>query len=371
VLLPVLTCINVLWLCVFDCSVCFKSHTQAVALVVKYADNIYKGFGHSISIIFCNAISSVVFEDTFVNETFMLGSFMVVFATAVYYALTNSGGSSGQLIEKGANSSLHPLNSSTINSTSNSSSGASGGGRIDVSTITANATKNSYKVISRASRDQISGLLDSMSVPGTSGGGGGGGGSMGAAGNETSHGYGYASNAINSSYSLAPTAEPTSVPSFSYVLDDGNSSGGGAIGGAADDDVSDYVDCSSAGLDCDHEADVERPGGRNRGISAWPGAPATPARSKRAMSSAAVAAPDGRVNSSISNSYLSGGDGILDAFGRRSAVGGGANPDVAGGASYSSSSPPPPSKTPPPKSAWIGGWFGAKAGVDSVSDRDI
>lgn len=63
---------------------------QAVALVVKYADNIYKGFGHSISLVFCSSLSSVVFEDTVVNETFILGSFLVLAASAFYASITAS-----------------------------------------------------------------------------------------------------------------------------------------------------------------------------------------------------------------------------------------------------------------------------------------
>jgi hypothetical protein len=59
-----------------------------VALVVKYADNICKGFGHSISLVFCNSLSSVVFEDIAVNEAFMLGSFMVLASSAAYASIT-------------------------------------------------------------------------------------------------------------------------------------------------------------------------------------------------------------------------------------------------------------------------------------------
>jgi hypothetical protein len=59
-----------------------------VALVVKYADNLYKGFGHSISLVFCNSLSSMVFEDTSVNETFLLGSFLVLASSAAYASVT-------------------------------------------------------------------------------------------------------------------------------------------------------------------------------------------------------------------------------------------------------------------------------------------
>lgn len=64
------------------------SPPQAVALVVKYADNIYKGFGHSISLVFCSTLSSVIFEDIALNETFLLGSFLVVASCAVYASMT-------------------------------------------------------------------------------------------------------------------------------------------------------------------------------------------------------------------------------------------------------------------------------------------
>jgi UDP-sugar transporter A1/2/3 len=54
-----------------------------VALVVKYADNILKGFATSISIIMSCVISIWLFEFT-VSLTFLGGSFLVIYATYLY-----------------------------------------------------------------------------------------------------------------------------------------------------------------------------------------------------------------------------------------------------------------------------------------------
>jgi len=56
----------------------------AVALVVKYSDNIYKGFVHSLSLIVCNSLSSVLFDDTELNASFLLGCFVVLSSSWVY-----------------------------------------------------------------------------------------------------------------------------------------------------------------------------------------------------------------------------------------------------------------------------------------------
>lgn len=64
---------------------------QAVALVVKYADNLYKGFGHAFSLVICSCVSSVLFEDTAVNETFLTGSFLVIASSAAFSTVAQPG----------------------------------------------------------------------------------------------------------------------------------------------------------------------------------------------------------------------------------------------------------------------------------------
>ncbi|KAG1151237.1 hypothetical protein G6F37_002944 [Rhizopus arrhizus] len=54
-----------------------------VALVVKYADNILKGFATSISIILSSVVSAWLFSFAF-SGTFILGAAMVIYATYLY-----------------------------------------------------------------------------------------------------------------------------------------------------------------------------------------------------------------------------------------------------------------------------------------------
>lgn len=49
-----------------------------VALVVKYADNIHKGFGYAASIIISNTIDAYLFNDTTINTTYTMGSLVVI-----------------------------------------------------------------------------------------------------------------------------------------------------------------------------------------------------------------------------------------------------------------------------------------------------
>ncbi|KAJ3387844.1 hypothetical protein HDU84_000448 [Entophlyctis sp. JEL0112] len=54
-----------------------------VALVVKYADNILKGFATSISVIL-SALASVYLFNFKISKTFVLGSLLVLWATHIY-----------------------------------------------------------------------------------------------------------------------------------------------------------------------------------------------------------------------------------------------------------------------------------------------
>ena len=61
-----------------------------VALVIKYADNILKGFATSIAII-VSCIASAYLFGTIINLVFALGTFLVVFSVVLYsYVPPNS-----------------------------------------------------------------------------------------------------------------------------------------------------------------------------------------------------------------------------------------------------------------------------------------
>ena len=59
--------------------------------MVKYADNLYKGFGHSLSLVICSCVSSMLFEDTSVNEAFLLGSFLVIASSTAFASVAQIG----------------------------------------------------------------------------------------------------------------------------------------------------------------------------------------------------------------------------------------------------------------------------------------
>eukprot|EP01039_Chlorochromonas_danica_P006870 gene6870-7593_t len=62
----------------------------ALALVVKYSDNLYKGFGNSIAIVIANFFIGLFYQDVTLNVHFALGSFLVAASSAAYYALTSN-----------------------------------------------------------------------------------------------------------------------------------------------------------------------------------------------------------------------------------------------------------------------------------------
>lgn len=64
--------------------------------MVKYADNLYKGFGHAFSLVICSSISNVLFEDTAVNETFLTGSFLVIASSAAFSTVAQPGKKEGK-----------------------------------------------------------------------------------------------------------------------------------------------------------------------------------------------------------------------------------------------------------------------------------
>ena len=54
-----------------------------VAIVVKYADNVLKGFATSLSILLSSVVSAMYFNDIDVNFAFIVGAFIVLLS--VYY----------------------------------------------------------------------------------------------------------------------------------------------------------------------------------------------------------------------------------------------------------------------------------------------
>lgn len=61
----------------------------AVALVVKYADSIIKSYAQAVSIVICLTLSAFLFDDTTINQTFLMGSFLVVMSCGCYAILTH------------------------------------------------------------------------------------------------------------------------------------------------------------------------------------------------------------------------------------------------------------------------------------------
>ena len=55
-----------------------------VAMTVKYADNILKGFATSISIIVSSVFSYLVLNDLIPGGYFIIGTFLVILATFMY-----------------------------------------------------------------------------------------------------------------------------------------------------------------------------------------------------------------------------------------------------------------------------------------------
>jgi UDP-sugar transporter A1/2/3 len=65
-----------------------------VAIVVKYADNVLKGFATSLSIIISSVISAIYFADVDINGAFILGAIVVLLS--VYYYGYNPPASSAE-----------------------------------------------------------------------------------------------------------------------------------------------------------------------------------------------------------------------------------------------------------------------------------
>ena len=64
---------------------CYQiTHEQIVAVVVKYADNVLKGFATSLSILISSLVSWYVFHDLDVNLGFFMGAVVVLAAVYVY-----------------------------------------------------------------------------------------------------------------------------------------------------------------------------------------------------------------------------------------------------------------------------------------------
>lgn len=63
-------------------------------MVVKYSDNIHKGFVASIAIVLAILIDSMIFQDATINEKFLLGSLLVGVTSTVYFQLNSNNSNS-------------------------------------------------------------------------------------------------------------------------------------------------------------------------------------------------------------------------------------------------------------------------------------
>ncbi len=86
---------------------------QVVALVVKYADNIHKGFANSASIIVSNTIDAYVFHDTDINLTYTYGSLLVVASCWAFASLSSPSQSHGAAVNGSGDSSAGTADAST------------------------------------------------------------------------------------------------------------------------------------------------------------------------------------------------------------------------------------------------------------------
>ena len=92
-----------------------------VAVVIKYADNILKGFATSIAII-VSCLASAYLFDTIIDLVFTIGTFLVVLSVVLYsytpssYASASSNASGGSLLPTSAASSQLMSNASSLSS---------------------------------------------------------------------------------------------------------------------------------------------------------------------------------------------------------------------------------------------------------------
>ncbi len=108
-----------------------------MALVVKYADNIHKGFSASIAIVIASVIDYFIFHDTEINVRFAIGSFLVILSSVVYVMISHpdSGGhlihvhGSGGIISGGISNSAQLSQGGHGNTESDRKSGDVEGGK--------------------------------------------------------------------------------------------------------------------------------------------------------------------------------------------------------------------------------------------------
>jgi UDP-sugar transporter A1/2/3 len=62
-------------------------HFQIVAVVVKYADNVLKGFATSLSILLSAVVSMIMFNDIDINAAFSAGA-LVVLLSVFFFGYT-------------------------------------------------------------------------------------------------------------------------------------------------------------------------------------------------------------------------------------------------------------------------------------------
>ena len=86
---PFINRFNISSFFVFLYSFVFSSLLKSVALVVKYSDNIFKGFATSISVALSCIIGSYLFDDVKLNDTFCRGSLVVFLSSSAYVLVTN------------------------------------------------------------------------------------------------------------------------------------------------------------------------------------------------------------------------------------------------------------------------------------------
>ena len=82
------------YLCILCSNVLSRYYHQIVAVVVKYADNVLKGFATSLSILISSVVSFYFFHDIEVNFQFIEGAIIVLSSVFIYGSADSSSGRS-------------------------------------------------------------------------------------------------------------------------------------------------------------------------------------------------------------------------------------------------------------------------------------
>lgn len=108
-------------------------------MVVKYADNVLKGFATSVSILLSALVSALYFHDLLINYPFLVGSVIVLFSVYLYGYTPSSPTPSTNAIAGGVSTSS---TMSRISSGSNVSGNDNSSNKLNTNTTTGSSGSN-------------------------------------------------------------------------------------------------------------------------------------------------------------------------------------------------------------------------------------